>query len=78
MCYIKGVEAPVDDPDSIALVASEVETCVNSCPYSRDGICDDPRGGNYCKLGTDCQVAYFGASSCCFQYFLQNLLNIKT
>jgi hypothetical protein len=29
--------------------------CDNSCPYSRDGVCDDPRGANYCHLGTDCQ-----------------------
>merc|ERR1740125_30854 len=34
---------------------SGVETCVNTCPYARDGVCDDPRGANYCKLGTDCQ-----------------------
>merc|ERR1711916_225270 len=32
-----------------------IETCVNTCPYARDGVCDDPRGANYCKLGTDCQ-----------------------
>lgn len=28
-----------------------------SCISSRDGVCDDPRGGsNYCAIGTDCQV----------------------
>jgi len=35
--------------------SQNIETCTNSCPYSRDGVCDDPRGANYCKLGTDCQ-----------------------
>ena len=30
-------------------------TCTNTCPYARDGQCDDPRGANYCILGTDCQ-----------------------
>lgn len=49
-----GVDAIVDyskapEPDS------GVEACTNSCPYARDGVCDDPRGANYCKLGTDCQ-----------------------
>lgn len=49
-----GVDAIVDytkapEPNS------GVETCVNTCPYARDGVCDDPRGANYCKLGTDCQ-----------------------
>lgn len=49
-----GVDAIVDytkplEPDS------DIESCVNSCPYARDGVCDDPRGANYCKLGTDCQ-----------------------
>eukprot|EP00607_Mallomonas_marina_P009587 CAMPEP_0182420276 /NCGR_PEP_ID=MMETSP1167-20130531/4954_1 /TAXON_ID=2988 /ORGANISM="Mallomonas Sp, Strain CCMP3275" /LENGTH=924 /DNA_ID=CAMNT_0024596015 /DNA_START=81 /DNA_END=2855 /DNA_ORIENTATION=- len=34
---------------------SGVEVCTNTCPYARDGVCDDPRGANYCKLGTDCQ-----------------------
>jgi hypothetical protein len=30
--------------------------CTNTCIYPRDGVCDDPRGGNpYCDLGTDCQ-----------------------
>jgi hypothetical protein len=49
-----GVDAIIDysqplDPDS------GIDSCVNTCPYSRDGVCDDPRGANYCKLGTDCQ-----------------------
>eukprot|EP01041_Mallomonas_annulata_P008000 gene8000-16377_t len=34
---------------------SGVDVCTNTCPYARDGVCDDPRGANYCKLGTDCQ-----------------------
>jgi len=49
-----GVDAIIDysqplDPDS------GIDSCVNTCPYARDGVCDDPRGANYCKLGTDCQ-----------------------
>jgi len=49
-----GVDAIVDftvapEPDS------GIESCTNTCPYARDGVCDDPRGANYCKLGTDCQ-----------------------
>jgi len=49
-----GVDAIIDfskAPDS----DSNIETCVNTCAYARDGVCDDPRGANYCKLGTDCQ-----------------------
>jgi hypothetical protein len=41
-------KAPVPDSNNI-------ESCVNTCAYARDGVCDDPRGANYCKLGTDCQ-----------------------
>lgn len=49
-----GVDAIVDY--SVPPTAdSGVEACVNTCPYARDGVCDDPRGANYCKLGTDCQ-----------------------
>ena len=49
-----GVDAIIDyskapDPDS------GIDVCTNTCPYARDGVCDDPRGANYCKLGTDCQ-----------------------
>merc|ERR1712100_44233 len=49
-----GVDAIVDysrAPDA----DSGVETCVNTRPYARDGVCDDPRGANFCILGTDCQ-----------------------
>ena len=49
-----GVDAIVDYTKAPA-PDSGVESCVNSCPYARDGVCDDPRGANYCKLGTDCQ-----------------------
>jgi hypothetical protein len=46
-----GVDAIVDysKPDG------SFEVCTNTCPYARDGICDDPRGASYCALGTDCQ-----------------------
>ena len=27
------------------------ETCVNTCQYARDGVCDDPRGNMKCALG---------------------------
>jgi hypothetical protein len=46
-----GVDAIVD----YARPDDSFETCTNSCPYARDGICDDPRGASYCALGTDCQ-----------------------
>jgi len=49
-----GVDAIVDYTKPPA-PESGVESCVNTCPYARDGVCDDPRGANYCKLGTDCQ-----------------------
>jgi hypothetical protein len=49
-----GVDAIIDysnlDPED-----SSVVICTNTCPYARDGQCDDPRGANYCILGTDCQ-----------------------
>jgi hypothetical protein len=48
-----GVDAIVDYSKAPA-ADSKVPTCANSCPYARDGICDDPRGNNYCALGTDC------------------------
>jgi hypothetical protein len=49
-----GVDAIVDYSKAPA-AGSKVESCTNTCPYARDGICDDPRGANYCTLGTDCQ-----------------------
>ena len=49
-----GVDAIVDFSKAPA-AGSGVESCTNTCPYARDGICDDPRGANYCQLGTDCQ-----------------------
>jgi hypothetical protein len=50
-----GVDAVIDDADQLGEDPG-TETCTNTCPYARDGVCDDPRGANYCKLGTDCQV----------------------
>jgi hypothetical protein len=50
-----GVDAIVNYHELAANPDSGVESCVNTCPYARDGVCDDPRGANYCKLGTDCQ-----------------------
>lgn len=49
-----GVDAVVDYTKPLDK-NSEEESCVNTCAYARDGICDDPRGANYCPLGTDCQ-----------------------
>lgn len=49
-----GVDAIVDYSQPLGS-DSEYDACVNTCPYARDGVCDDPRGANYCKLGTDCQ-----------------------
>lgn len=34
--------------------AEEPIVCTNDCIYAHDNICDDPRGVNYCALGTDC------------------------
>jgi len=50
-----GVDAIVDYSKAPAPDSGE-EVCTNTCGYARDGVCDDPRGANYCKLGTDCQV----------------------
>jgi hypothetical protein len=49
-----GVDAIIDYSKAPSLDSGE-EICSNTCPYARDGVCDDPRGANYCKLGTDCQ-----------------------
>jgi hypothetical protein len=45
-----------DDPNVIGHddLPGSVE-CTNTCQYARDGLCDDPRGQDYCDLGTDCQ-----------------------
>ena len=56
LCGEIGVDAIVKYDELIADPESGVEACTNTCPYARDGVCDDPRGANYCKLGTDCQV----------------------
>ena len=49
-----GVDAIIDYSD-LDNNDGEVVVCTNTCPYARDGQCDDPRGANYCILGTDCQ-----------------------
>ena len=49
-----GVDAIVDYSE-ISEDDEEAVVCTNTCPYARDGQCDDPRGANYCILGTDCQ-----------------------
>mmetsp|Transcript_19026 Transcript_19026/g.19155 ORF Transcript_19026/g.19155 Transcript_19026/m.19155 type:complete len:925 (-) Transcript_19026:246-3020(-) len=49
-----GVDAIIDY-SRVPAPDSGLEVCTNTCPYARDGVCDDPRGANYCKLGTDCQ-----------------------
>ena len=33
-------------------------TCTNRCVYARDGVCDDPRGTNYCLEGTSLSFLY--------------------
>jgi hypothetical protein len=50
-----GVDAIVDYTKLVNDPNTEAVACANTCPYARDGVCDDPRGANYCKLGTDCQ-----------------------
>ena len=59
-----GVDAVVDYSKAPA-PDSGVDICTNTCAYARDGVCDDPRGANYCKLGTDCQVPNYLSSSLC-------------
>lgn len=49
-----GVDA-IPDYTSIDENDPEAVSCTNTCPYARDGQCDDPRAANYCTLGTDCQ-----------------------
>jgi len=44
---LRDYSEPADDEDA--------ETCVNTCQYARDGVCDDPRGNMKCALGTDCE-----------------------
>mmetsp|Transcript_24787 Transcript_24787/g.55020 ORF Transcript_24787/g.55020 Transcript_24787/m.55020 type:complete len:936 (+) Transcript_24787:158-2965(+) len=48
-----GVDAIIDY--SKPLEGDTYVECTNTCTYSRDGICDDPRGTQYCEIGTDCQ-----------------------
>ncbi|KAJ1428075.1 hypothetical protein B484DRAFT_450036 [Ochromonadaceae sp. CCMP2298] len=48
-----GVDAIIDY--SKPLEGDTYVECTNTCTYSRDGICDDPRGTAYCMIGTDCQ-----------------------
>jgi len=50
-----GVDAIIDWSQAVNNPDSGVEACTNTCVYARDGVCDDPRGANYCKIGTDCQ-----------------------
>ncbi|CAM9989230.1 unnamed protein product, partial [Hapterophycus canaliculatus] len=33
----------------------EPGTCVNTCHFARDGVCDDRRALGVCPDGTDCQ-----------------------
>ena len=52
-----GVDAEIDW-NTVELGADDDyadDPCSNTCPYARDGVCDDPRGEDYCALGTDCQ-----------------------
>ena len=51
-----GVDAIIDWTQAALDPESGINTCSNTCIYARDGVCDDPRGANYCKIGTDCQV----------------------
>jgi hypothetical protein len=49
-----GVDAMIDYSKPLP-PGSDIESCTNTCVYARDGVCDDPRGENYCAIGTDCQ-----------------------
>eukprot|EP01006_Ploeotia_vitrea_P031669 TRINITY_DN63986_c0_g1_i1.p1 TRINITY_DN63986_c0_g1~~TRINITY_DN63986_c0_g1_i1.p1 ORF type:complete len:941 (+),score=55.61 TRINITY_DN63986_c0_g1_i1:73-2895(+) len=50
-----GVDAIIDWSEAALDPENDLNTCSNTCIYARDGVCDDPRGANYCKIGTDCQ-----------------------
>lgn len=44
-------------PDVIGYIPPPLDIeCINSCPFARDGVCDDSRGTKLCVAGTDCQV----------------------
>ena len=62
-----GVDATVDYSKAPPPDSGE-EICTNACVYARDGVCDDPRGLNYCKLGTDCQVRHLYSG--CLSHYL--------
>jgi hypothetical protein len=49
-----GVDAQIDYSKPLP-AGSSIDPCSNTCVYARDGVCDDPRGENYCSLGSDCQ-----------------------
>ena len=49
-----GVDAQLDLSKPLP-AGSKIDPCSNTCIYARDGVCDDPRGENYCALGSDCQ-----------------------
>jgi hypothetical protein len=34
-----------------SLPPTPLSACTNTCNYARDGVCDDPRGTQYCALG---------------------------
>ena len=50
-----GVDAIIDYSKPFDDDQADYEVCTNTCMYPRDGVCDDPRGTQYCELGTDCQ-----------------------
>jgi len=52
-----GIDAIIDyniPPKKSEDTDEEPVVCNNDCIYAHDNICDDPRGVNYCAIGTDC------------------------
>ena len=49
-----------DIPVTVGFIVKDLDilpiyaTCSNICQYAFDGVCDDTRGSNFCKVGTDC------------------------
>lgn len=69
-----GVDKQVDYDKLAGDPASGIQVCTNTCAYARDGVCDDPRGANYCEIGTDCEVDSV-KWTCCFEYHTMKSMN---
>eukprot|EP00640_Fibrocapsa_japonica_P000471 CAMPEP_0113936124 /NCGR_PEP_ID=MMETSP1339-20121228/3090_1 /TAXON_ID=94617 /ORGANISM="Fibrocapsa japonica" /LENGTH=895 /DNA_ID=CAMNT_0000938473 /DNA_START=132 /DNA_END=2819 /DNA_ORIENTATION=+ /assembly_acc=CAM_ASM_000762 len=53
--YIAACDPGTDCTDCGGFGVTEATECDNTCRFSRDDYCDDPRGNDLCNMGTDCQ-----------------------